>query len=109
MQWFPNGGTPSCWDLLPSVGPDFDLTIGVWGGWAAVFESSVVGDLFVEVYPIAWGPGWVRWRMVFEVFGGQSGDRVLEEAAGFYPTFTFLPGELTDCPESWATLILAGP
>lgn len=106
---FAEGGGGSCWDAFPAVGPDFDAGIGPWGGWGMVFESSTIGDIFMEVFVVSWVPGAYTWRCNWEVFGGGSGHLDVLEAAGFSPDFFFGAGGIGDCPDANLTLITSVP
>lgn len=91
---------PSCWQSEPVDDVALDASIGPWGGWGAVFEGGGVGDMYLEVYPIAWDVGVVTWRFRWEVFLGSFGQRDAEFAAGFLPAVLLEPGEVVDCPDA---------
>lgn len=88
----------SCWQTDPVVDVPFDLDVGLWGGWECIIEGFGVGDMHLQVYPIAWSPGVVTWRYEWEVFGGSTGHRDVDQAAGFFPGVLLNFGEITDCP-----------
>lgn len=98
-------GTTTCWGPFPDILPEWDPSLGPWGGWRAVWFSGFSGDLTLEVYAVEWVPGAVTWRCRWSVAGSGSGARDVVAAAGFAPTFEFDEDEIPNCPGSHYTLV----